>query len=463
MKVRNDGSPGTPVRCEQLSPWALRPTITGPVFRPAFVTEIPQYLQNEVNGGLLAIGARTAYGDACVNPGGYHLATEHLNKMLAFDESSGRVSCRSGVTLKDLLSFSVPRGWFLQVVPGTMRSTVGGAFACDIHGKNHHVQGSFASTVSEIEIITADGQTRECSRVINPELFWATAGGLGQTGIITKLTLQLLKVESAWMVVSQVKTRDLDQTMTASESSDWPYSVSWIDSFARGRPLGRGVLTLARHATADDMRQMSPSLPPFPDVRTTRISLPFFVPRWLTGSLMWRTLNGAYYGVHRTSPQPFLTHFRPYFFPLDGISHWNRIYGRKGFIEYQIAMPAATASAVFREILERLSSSGNGSFVAGIKCFGAGDAGPLSFPIKGYTLAVDMPATGEAQARLLRQLDEAVTRGGGRVYLVKDSRLTLSVVDAMYPRRREWAEQVNGYDPKGIFTSSLVQRLRLRS
>jgi len=411
----------------------------------------------------LAVGARTAYGDACVNPGGYHLATEQLNKMLAFDGSSGRLTCRSGVTLKDLLNFSVPRGWFLQVVPGTMRSTVGGAFACDIHGKNHHVQGSFASTVSEIEIITADGQTRECSRVVNPELFWATAGGLGQTGIITKLTIQLLKVESAWMVVSQVKTRDLDHTMTASESSDWPYSVSWIDSLARGRPLGRGVLTLARHATTNDMRHMSPSLAPFPDFRTTRISLPFFVPRWLTGSLTWRTLNGAYYGLHRTSTQPFLTHFRPYFFPLDGVSHWNRIYGRKGFIEYQIAMPAATASAAFREILERLSSSGNASFVAGIKCFGAGNPGPLSFPIKGYTLAVDMPATGETQALLLRRLDEAVTRGGGRVYFVKDSRLTPSVVDAMYPRRREWAETVNGYDPEGVFTSSLVQRLRLRS
>jgi decaprenylphospho-beta-D-ribofuranose 2-oxidase len=391
------------------------------------------------------------------------LATEQLNKMLAFDGSSGRLTCRSGVTLKDLLNFSVPRGWFLQVVPGTMRSTVGGAFACDIHGKNHHVQGSFASTVSEIEIITADGQTRECSRVVNPELFWATAGGLGQTGIITKLTIQLLKVESAWMVVSQVKTRDLDHTMTASESSDWPYSVSWIDSLARGRPLGRGVLTLARHATTNDMRHMSPSLAPFPDFRTTRISLPFFVPRWLTGSLTWRTLNGAYYGLHRTSTQPFLTHFRPYFFPLDGVSHWNRIYGRKGFIEYQIAMPAATASAAFREILERLSSSGNASFVAGIKCFGAGNPGPLSFPIKGYTLAVDMPATGETQALLLRRLDEAVTRGGGRVYFVKDSRLTPSVVDAMYPRRREWAETVNGYDPEGVFTSSLVQRLRLRS
>jgi len=462
MKVHSSGSLGTPVRREQLSPWALRPTITGRVFRPAFVTEVPRYLQ-DVDGGLLPIGARTAYGDACVNPGGHHLDTEQLNKLLAFDDSVGRLTCRSGVTLKDLLSFSVPRGWFLQVVPGTMRSTVGGAFACDIHGKNHHVQGSFASTVSGIEIITADGQTRECSRDVNPELFWTTAGGLGQTGIITKLTLQLLKIESAWMVVRQVKTRDLDHTMTASESSDWPYSVSWIDSLARGRRLGRGVLMLGRHATADDMRHMSPSLAPFSDFRTTRISLPFFVPRWLTGSLMWRTLNGVYYDLHRASTQPFLTHFRPYFFPLDRVSHWNRIHGRKGFLEYQIAMPVAAASAVFREILERLSLSGNGSFVAGIKCFGAGNPGPLSFPIKGYTLAVDMRATGETQDLLLRRLDEAVALGGGRVYLVKDSRLTPSLVDAMYPRRREWAEKVNGYDPEGVFTSSLVRRLRLRS
>ena len=241
------------------------------------------------------------------------------------------------------------------------------------------------------------------------------------------------------------------------------FSVCWIDSLARGRDLGRGVLMVGHHATAAEVAALSPGTQPFASPAVAPLALPFFPPQFLSGKQTWRAFNATYYAVQGRYPAQRLVHFRPYFFPLDRVAHWNRVYGRRGFIEYQFAVPTQAAEPVCRQVLECLSASGNGSFLSVLKRFGPASAGHLSFPIEGVTLAVDMPANGLDQARILQRLDELVAQAGGRVYLVKDSRMDASFIPAMYPRQSEWSHIVNRYDPAGVFSSSLVRRLRLRS
>jgi decaprenylphospho-beta-D-ribofuranose 2-oxidase len=447
---------------ETLSPWALRPTIRGTVLHPLEVSEIAGMV-GPVAGGLLPIGALRSYGDACVNPGGAHLSTNRLAKIVHFDADTGMLVCDSGVTLQSIIEHVLPSGWFLPVVPGTMLTTIGGAVACDVHGKNHHRQGSFSSSVFGFELVTANGELQDCSRSQNPELFWATIGGLGQTGIISRITVRLQQVESAYIYTRHIQTKNLAETLELCGTLEDHFSVCWIDSLGRGRQLGRGVLMVGHHATAQELADLNPKADPFSVPAHLQLKLPFFVPRFFTGSNTWRAFNAAYYALQGRHHGPRLADFRSYFFPLDGVAHWNRIYGRNGFIEYQFAIPLGGSETVCRQVLERLSASGNGSFLAVLKRFGPSSEGHLSFPIEGITLAVDMPAGGIQQAAILEDLDRIVANAGGRIYLVKDSRLTASFVDIMYPRRREWAEIVNRHDPYGMFTSSLVRRLGLRS
>ena len=448
-------------RIEELSPWALRPTIRAEVVHPSSAVEIPSLLPQRT-GSLLPIGAMCSYGDACVNPGGVHLSTGGLNSF-HFDPGNGQLVCGAGVTLRTVLDRVVPQGWFLPVVPGTMMSSVGGAIACDVHGKSHHRHGSFSTELLGLELITADGETRLCSREENAELFWATIGGLGQTGVIVSATCQLSRIESAYISMQHFRTRDLEETLQLCGSVDDDFSVCWIDSLARGRDLGRGVLMVGHHASAAEVAAIAPHTDAFASPSVLPLSLPFFPPAILSKTPIWRAFNSVYYALQARHPSHRLIHFRPYFFPLDRVAHWNRIYGRSGFIEYQFAVPLRAAQSVCQEVLERLSASGNGSFLAVLKRLGRASRGHLSFPIEGVTLAVDMAAGGEGQARILRELDELVARAGGRVYLVKDSRMDASLVPVMYPRQGEWAEIVNGHDPAGVFTSSLVRRLKLRS
>ena len=446
---------------ETFAPWALRPVTTAKVLRPETCLDAPECM-HAVDGGLLPIGARRSYGDACVNPGGSHISSDLLTRIEAFDTVAGILTCGPGVTLKQVVQHGLPSGWFPKVVPGTMLSSVGGAVACDVHGKNHHLRGSFATGVVQFDLVTASRNVYTCSRQQKAELFWATIGGLGQTGFIMRVTLQLQQVESSHIVAQHFATRDLAHTLEMCVAQDDEYSVCWIDSLARGRKLGRGIFMLGHHATASEVASLSPRAELFADAKASCLELPFFVPRWMTGVALWKLFNAAYYAGHKRSSQPFLTHYAPYFFPLDGVAHWNRIHGRNGFIEYQFAVPMESAEAVCREVLERLSESGNGSFLAVLKRFGESNASHLSFPIKGVTLAVDMPFNGVDQAAILAHLDKIVARAGGRIYLVKDSWLTPSLVSTMYPRRAEWAEIVNRHDPDGIFTSALVRRLNLR-
>jgi decaprenylphospho-beta-D-ribofuranose 2-oxidase len=346
-------------RIEELSPWALRPTIRAEVVYPTSAVEIPSLLTAPA-GGVLATGAMCSYGDACVNEGGTHLSIRGLNEIFGFDTTTGRLTCGGGATLRSVLERVVPEGWFFPVVPGTMMTTVGGAIACDVHGKSHHRHGSFSTELVSFELIPADGETRLCSREQNAELFWATIGGLGQTGVISRATCQLSRIESAYISMQHFRTRNLEETLAMCGSQDDDFSVCWIDSLARGRDLGRGVLMVGHHASAAEVAEIGPHTKPFASPPVLPLSVPFFPPAILSRTPIWRAFNSAYYGLQARHPAHRLIHFRPYFFPLDRVAHWNRIYGRPGFLEYQFAVPLPAAEFVCREVLERLSASGNG-------------------------------------------------------------------------------------------------------
>ena len=446
-----------------LSGWSLRPVARCSVYRPEHRREVEPLLRELAGGQVVARGRGTAYGDAAINDQQSVLHTERLARFLEFEPASGLITCEAGVPLRAVAELAVPQGWFLAVTPGTWKSTVGGCLACDVHGKNHHVAGSFSKHVLRFRLALAGGRVVECSRAENAELFWATAGGLGLTGVILDLTLQLQKIETSSLVVRYVKNRDLDETFAALERPEpEPYSVAWLDVLARGRRTGRSVLMLGRHATREDLP---------PPARATPLAwrtgpsfrLPFALPAGAMSPPVVRTFNELYYRRFPSHGRPALQAFRPFFYPLEAIDNFNLLYGRRGLYEYQFVVPGHAARPVLQTIIERLAAGGYGSFLCVIKRLGAESSGPMSFPAEGYTLAVDIPARGEALLRLMRGFDDLVAENGGRVYLAKDARLAPEVVEAMYPRRRAWAAQLDRLDPDRLFESSLSRRLGLRA
>ncbi len=421
-----------------------------------------QLLSELAGRGVVARGRGTAYGDAALNHGGAVLDTLRLARFLRFDDRTGQITCEAGVPLRAIAEVAVPRGWFLAVTPGTWKSTAGGCLACDAHGKNHHVAGSFADHVLRFRLAVADGRVLECTRSRNAELFWATAGGLGLTGVILDLTLQLQRIATSWLVVRHVKNKDLDATFAALEQPEAePYSVAWLDVLARGRRTGRSVLMLGRHADRGEL-PVAARAEPLAWRPGHSLRLPFALPAGAMSPLAVRAFNALYYRRFPDDDRPVLQPFRPFFYPLEAIDNFNLLYGRRGLFEYQFVVPARAAPAVLQVILERVAANGHGSFLCVIKRLGAGNPGPLSFPTEGYTLAVDIPARGESLLRLMRDFDGLVAERGGRVYFAKDSRLAPEVVDTMYPRRRAWAEQLERLDPGHVLTSSLSRRLGLR-
>lgn len=450
-------------RVMSLSGWAGRPVARTSVYRPEHSVEVWSALQQAARfGPVVARGRGTAYGDAAINDGGAVLATARLRRFLDFDDASGLLTCEGGITIREVIEFALPRGYFPAVTPGTWKSTVGGCFACDVHGKNHHRDGSFAQHVVAVKLLQADGSVVTCSPDRDPSLFWATAGGLGLTGVILDLTLRLRRVETSAVRVRYRKLPDLEATFAAlEEDADEPYSVAWLDVLTRGRGLGRSVLMLGDHASVADLppgwRERPLSLPP---TRALRIPLP--APAAVLSSTTLRLFNALYFRHFPSHEEPVLQGLRPYFFPLEAIDNFNRLYGRRGFIEYQVMLPARTAHMVSRELLESLSASGYGSFLAVVKRLGPRNPAPMSFPDAGYTVAVDIPVRDERLLQVLRTFDERIAASGGRVYLVKDSRLDPRFVDAMYPRRLEWAAHLDRLDPARALSSALSKRLGLR-
>jgi decaprenylphospho-beta-D-ribofuranose 2-oxidase len=406
--------------------------------------------------GVIARGLGRAYGDAAQNAGGRVIDTTGMARITAVDTSTGVVTAEAGVSLGQLLDVLLPAGWFLPITPGTRFVTVGGAIAADVHGKNHHRDGSFCEHVERMTLLTPAGETLSLAPT-DPE-FWATAGGMGLTGVITEATLRMTPVETAYVVEHAERLANVDACMARMEATDADhrYSVAWIDCLARGARLGRSVLLRGDHARPDDLPAGTPPLERRSGVRAA-------APPWMPNGLLRRetiaAFNEAYYRRAPREPRRHVVGLDPFFYPLDGVRGWNRMYGSRGFLQYQFVVPFGREDAV-RTALERLSGARVASFLAVLKRFG-GEHGLISFPMPGWTLALDVPAGSAELAPLLDGLDELVADAGGRVYFAKDSRLRPELVEAMYPRLGEWRELQRRLDPGGVMRSDLSRRLGL--
>jgi decaprenylphospho-beta-D-ribofuranose 2-oxidase len=384
-----------------------------------------------------------------------------LDGVRAFDVERGLVECDAGISLDRLMRLVLPFGWFPPVSPGTRFVTVGGAIAADIHGKNHHREGSFAQHVRSIDLLTADGQIRRLDPGHDAGAFWVTAGGMGLTGVVLRATVQLLSVETSSMTVDTERATDLEDLLDRLSRTDgeYRYSVAWIDLLARGGRMGRAVLTRGDHAPRSALsgRRRTEPLAFAPRPIAT---FPGIVPSGLLRRSTVRAFNEFWYRKAPRERRGELQSIATFFHPLDGVLEWNRVYGPDGFLQYQFVVPFGEEDAL-RTAVERLSAAAAPSFLAVLKRFGPADPGPLSFPLPGWTLALDIPTRTPGLAALLDGLDELVVAAGGRVYLAKDSRLRPELLPQMYPRLDEWRAGRDSLDPDHAFSSDLSRRLGL--
>lgn len=406
--------------------------------------------------GLVARGLGRAYGDAAIGER-YTVSTRDLDRMRAFDPASGRLCVEAGVSLDDIITCLLPRGYFPPVVPGTRHVTVGGMIAADVHGKNQHRDGSFGEHVESLTLALADGRPVVCSPEQHPELFWATVGGMGLTGVILDATFRLRPVETGWIRQRTRVAENLSQAVTllrrAGEQST--YSVAWIDVLARRQALGRSLIYLGEHAAPGEL---PPASTRFPAARSGRLAVPFDLPGWTLNRASVSAFNALYFrrGARREG-QTEIVPWDSYFFPLDGIADWNRIYGRRGFLQHQCVVPDEAAESALGEILERVSADGTGSFLAVLKRLRQG-RGLMSFPMDGFTLALDVPV-GRRSLDLLEEIDRVVTGAGGRLYLAKDARQSRATFEAGYPNLGAFRELRQSCGAAGRLASKLSGRL----
>lgn len=440
--------------------WGRFPRSRSKLARPEKLSSLSAIVR-ESRDPLLARGEGKSYGDAALNANRLLVETSRLNRLIDFDRETGILRCEAGVTLAELLDVFVPRGWFPAVLPGTTAVSVGGAFAADIHGKNHHRSGSFADHVLEIELLLANGERVRASRHQNTELFWATAGGMGLTGILVELKMKLFPIESSYVRVETRRLDHLDSILGCFLGEDqlFEYSVAWIDCQAKGKNLGRGLLMRANPTHRDDLHGPAHENP-FPRRSNASCSLPFEFPSFAINRLSVGLFNAFVFRRPMDDLQTEIMPFERYFFPLDSIRDWNRVYGRQGFLQYQFVIAGENRDATLQEILERMSQSSVACPLGVLKQFGVGH-GMLSFPKAGYTLAVDMPASASA-LNLLESLDELVIRSNGRVYLAKDSRISAFNFRRMYPEFPAWLAVKKKFDPDFRFQSDLSRRLRFQ-
>ena len=409
--------------------------------------------------GVIARGLGRSYGDAAQNAGGTVLDARSLDSILDVDVARGVARVGAGVSLDTLMRAVLPLGFFVPVTPGTRFVTVGGALAADVHGKNHHVDGTFANHVESFTLHTPKGVV-EVTPNNDTELFWGTAGAMGLTGVVTEVVLRLLRVETSFIRSTVEQCGDLDTVMARmlEDDADYRYSVAWIDCLARGASLGRSVLSRGDHARVEDLPPKLRAEPRRFEPRAL-IAAPPWAPNGLLNRATVAVFNEFWYRVtpHLHGDIETISSF---FHPLDGVRGWNRLYGSRGFLQYQYVVPNDATDAVRRSI-EMLSDARAASFLAVLKRFGAANPGPLSFPASGWTLALDIPATVSGLAPLLDELDELVAGVGGRVYLAKDSRLRPELVPVMYPELARFAELRARVDPAGVLQSDLRRRLGL--
>jgi len=444
-------------RKETLAGWGNYPVADSYTLIP----RIEEDLKTEIKKGpLIARGLGRSYGDQAVNNDKYVAVCTRLDNFLAWDEQEGILECEAGASLDKIISAFLPRGWMPMICPGTKFVTIGGAIANDIHGKAHHIDGSFVNCVLSFTILLADGDVLTASRTENADLFWANFGGLGLLGVILKVKLKLRKVETAYFKQKSIVIKDLDHMLEALEKydHDYNYSVAWIDALARGKKAGSGVLTLGNSAKLNELPEKLKA-EPLRLHAAGKLSVPFFFPSFALNTMTVRLLNRVIAFVQNSSKE--FVHYDKFFFPLDAINNWNKGYGKRGFIQYQFVIPEENGRRNLMEILEMIAVSGCTPFLNVFKRMGDGQ-GILSFPFKGYTLAIDFPVSKELLA-FTPKLDEKVLAAGGRLYLGKDALLNESTFKAMYPQFGEWLAVKQKYDPTNRFTSNIARRLGLEA
>jgi decaprenylphospho-beta-D-ribofuranose 2-oxidase len=414
-------------------------------------------LAGKLNGHpMIPHGNGRCYGDASLSTS--VINTLRFDKILAFDKERGIIRCQSGILLSDLLQVIVPAGWFLPVTPGTKFITLGGAVASDVHGKNHHVDGAFSRHVITMSLLIGTGEILECSSTKNADLFWATCGGMGLTGVILDVTFQLKKIETSYIRQKQIKAENLDEVMVLfAECSDYTYTVAWIDCLKSGKNFGRSILMLGEHATFDEV-------PYKPNKLTAKekalFSVPFNFPNFVLNEWSVKAFNALFYAKNRHKVIENCPHYDTFFYPLDSILNWNRIYGKRGFVQYQFVLPLKVSKEGLIDILTRINKKGMGSFLAVLKLFGEQND-LISFPMEGYTLALDFPMK-PGLMEFLDELDEVVADYGGRIYLSKDARMRSQIFWETYPNAQTFKEIIHKYDPYNRFVSQLSKRLILK-
>ena len=411
--------------------------------------------------GVLARGLGRSYGDAAQNGGGVIIDTTAGASDFCLDASAATVTAAAGASLDSILRAIVPAGFFVPVTPGTRHVTIGGALAADIHGKNHHRDSSFARHVISLALRTADGRLVTLSPTCDAEAFWATIGGLGLTGVIESATFSVTPIATSRLLVDTTRAADLDEIMALMADADGRhrYSVAWIDLVANGRALGRSVLTAGDFAPLDALSDDDARAPHHYDPRPV-VAAPAWVPSGLLNRTTIRAFNELWFRKAPRRRTAQLQSIGAFFHPLDAITGWNRLYGRRGFVQHQTVVPFG-AEATVRAMVERLAGSGAASFLAVLKRFGAASPGPLSFPMPGWTLALDLPVGSHMLGPLLDELDALAVDAGGRVYLAKDGRVRADLVPVMYPRLDEWRAVRQRLDPDATFQSDLARRLDL--
>lgn len=443
---------------QELSGWGRYPRLECTAFRPERVRELESALGAEELPHVICRGLGRSYGDAAVNAGGGVIDMSRMNRMLRFQEDTAELTCEAGVNLREIADTFVPRGFFLPVTPGTKFVTVGGAIANDVHGKNHHKAGTFSNFLTSILLLLPSGERIACSRSENEDVFWATIGGVGLTGIIIEATISLKAIPSAYVRVDYEQAKDLHDALQRFEERDdaYEYSVAWVDCVAKGAKLGRAVLMRGNHASPDEAPAKMAD--PYRVPKRMDKTVPFDFPAFALNKTSIGAFNEIFYRRHEDSAGKLVDYDR-YFYPLDSIRDWNRMYGKRGFTQYQVTLPK-DATETLVAVLERVSNSSWPSFLGVLKSFGPAGLGFLSHPIEGHTLTMDIPVRPGLED-FLHGLDEMVVARGGRLYLAKDAFMREDTFAAMYPKLDKFRAIQGRVDPEGRLSSSLSRRLNI--
>ncbi|PWT75987.1 MAG: FAD-linked oxidase [Bacteroidetes bacterium] len=441
---------------KRIANWGNYPTIESYEQKFSFTGELEELIDK--NHHFIARGNGRCYGDASL--ASTTISTVQYNKILSFDTEKGIFECQSGLTLDSILEVIVPKGWFLPVTPGTKFITIGGAVASDVHGKNHHVDGSFSNNIIDMDIMLSSGKLITCSPEVHPDLFEATCGGMGLTGIITRVKFKLKKIETSFIRQKQIKAENLEEIIRLFEEyNHYTYSVAWIDCLKKGRNFGRSILMLGEHASLVELSQTQKNAP-LQLPKKKQIVFPFNLPSWVLNAFTVKAFNFLFYLKNLKKEINNVVSYEPFFYPLDAILHWNRGYGKNGFVQYQFVLPLAAKQGLI-EILQRISDKGLGSFLAVLKVFGKQES-IISFPKEGYTLALDFPVK-KGLMEFLDELDEVVLKHGGRIYMSKDARMKAKVLEQGYPDLEKFKTIVKKYNPDGRIHSIQSDRLFLTS